>query len=143
LGFEIKTNSNLESVFELLESAGCAAQNAQSELWMLKMRRGIAKGQVTVLSIESGGKAVSTAAVRGRTKSAGAVASVATLPAFRGRGFASALTFWCSKLLFNEHREPWLVAADEKAQRLYERLGFAAFEKCFILHLDEKEKQNE
>ncbi len=140
---EIKINSNLDSVFELLNNTVHIAKDVQNNLWMLKMHRGISKNQVTVLSIEKDGKAVSSATIRGRTKGAGAIVSVVTVPEYRGIGLASFLTTECSKILLGEHREPWLVAADEKSQRLYSRLGFTAFEKCFVLYLDEKEKQNE
>ena len=139
-GFEIKVNENLDGAFELLWNAGEEDEAPSRELWMLKIKRGIAKGQITVLTVEVDGKAVSTATIRGRTKSAGAISSVATLQEYRRRGYASALTAACSKILFDEHRESRLVPANEKVQKLYERLGFAQTGKCYILHLDEKEE---
>ena len=139
-GFEIKVNENLDGVFELLWNALEEGRAPSRELWMLKVRRGIAKGQTTVLTAEVDGKTVSTATIRGRTANAGAISSVATLPEYRRRGFASALTSACSKMLFDEHRESWLVPADENVRKLYEHLGFAPAGKCFILHLDKKEE---
>ena len=54
------------------------------------------------------------------------VAGVATLPAFRRRGIAAAITAAAAAAAFEAGAElAWLTAADEDAARLYGRAGFA------------------
>lgn len=140
---EICENKNLESVFELIKTAYEMEQNSGRDMWMLKMLRGAAKGQATVLSAEKEGRAASAATIRGRTAKYGAIASVATLPEYREQGLASALVSACLLRLCDEKRTAVLVPANETAFKLYSRLGFAPCGKIYTLHLCEKENQNE
>ena len=54
----------------------------------------------------------------------GLIGAVATIPACRGRGYASLLTRCCVRSLLLSGRTPILMAADARAQSLYRHLGF-------------------
>lgn len=112
-------------------------------MWMLKMLRGIARGQVTVLSAEKDGAAVSSATIRGRISGFGAISSVGTLPKFREHGLGSAVVNAAANRIAAEGRTALLVPANETAFKLYSRLGFVPGGKIYTLHLCEKENQNE
>ena len=103
------------------------------------MTRGVLKKQSTLLTLHNEG-AVSTACIRGRTKNAGAITSVVTLPEHRGKGYASYLTALCTNMLIDEQRTPWLVPANPGVQKMYEKLGYKAAKTYYYLYnIKEKE----
>jgi predicted GNAT family acetyltransferase len=55
------------------------------------------------------------------------VAGIATLPAYRGRGIAAALTAHIARAAFDQRLDlVFLTAGDARAGRVYERAGFRA-----------------
>ncbi len=63
---------------------------------------------------------------------------IATLPAYRRRGIATALTARATKTAFERGvQTAFLVAADERAGRIYERVGFRAFATALAYALEE------
>lgn len=111
-------------LYELMLSQFSEGEKPDFEMWMLKHTRGIARGQSTVLTLEHNGAPVSGACIRGRCAAGGAIVSVVTKPEFRGRGCASALVAQCAEMLKSEGRTAWLCPCDDRAERLYARLGF-------------------
>lgn len=137
---EIRTDGNIDDVSALMSAAFGEKKKSELELWYLRMRRCIFKGQTTMFTLYEDGRAVSTASIRGRTPKAGAITSVMTLPEYRHRGYASYLTALCSNMLIDEHREVWLVPANPGVRKMYEKLGFEYAKNYNCLHFNEKEE---
>ena len=136
---EIKTSENISDVSDLMSAAFGKKEKDDWELWYLRMVRCVLKGQTTMFTLYEGGKAVSTASIRGRTEKAGAITSVVTLPEYRRKGYASHLTALCSNMLIDEHREVWLVPANPEVRKMYEKLGFSFAKNYYCLYFNEKD----
>lgn len=139
-GFEVSNVGNFDEAFSVTKAAFGEEESPSAELWKLKMVRGVLKGQTTLFTLRKG-TAVSTACIRGRTEKAGAITSVVTLPEHRNNGYASYLTALCANMLIDEHRTPWLVPANPKVQKMYEKIGFTAAKNYYYLYnIKEKEE---
>ena len=124
-GLELRIDPPTDDIFKLLTSEDINGEiPPEKEFWELKIRRGMAKGFVTVAALYDGEKAVSCAMIRGRTKTSGAIASVLTRSDHRKMGCAGTLTAVCSNMLIEEGRTPWLIPIDDYAKKLYGKLGF-------------------
>ena len=134
---EVKSGDSA-GLYELMLPQFSDCEKPDFEMWMLKHTRGISRGQSTVLTIEHDGAPVSGAAVRGRCAAGGAIVSVVTKPEYRGRGYASALTARCAEMLKSEGLTAWLCPCDDRAERLYARLGFKRCGSFCIIYLDKK-----
>lgn len=113
------------------------------EMWVLKMARNINRGQSEIVTIEQDGKPVSGACIRGRSPGGGGIVSVVTLPEYRGRGFGSAVTAECAEILKSQGLSSWLCPCDDRANRLYSRLGFKPCGNFNTIYLDKEENSNE
>ena len=136
-GFELKEDPPTDEIFGLFSEI---SENGKKEFWELKLRRGIAKGTVTVYALYDGKMPVSCAMIRGRTGSAGAIASVVTKPEYRRKGLASYLVATCSNRLLDEGKTPWLIPVSKDTQRLYAKLGFLPVSRYYILTAKEENK---
>lgn len=125
-GLTLRENASIDELFDLFVAVLGDEDHPEKEFLELKLRRGMAHGQTTVFTLYDGEKAVSTAMIRGRTENSGAIASVMTREDYRKRGCASYLTALCAGRLLEEGKTPWLIPAEETAQKLYEKLGFTA-----------------
>ncbi len=137
--FEVRTSENVDDVARVMAAAFGEKDRDSLEIWKLRMVRGVRRGQVTLFTLYENGRAVSTATVRGRTKTAGSIASVVTLPKYRNRGYASYLTALCSNMLLDEHRRAWLVPANAQVKKMYEKLGFKTEKTCYYIEINSEE----
>lgn len=133
------TLGDTKGFYSLVCSQFAEDEKPDRDMWMLKITRGISRGQSTVLTIEQDGKAVSCACIRGRCKAGGSVVSVITDENFRGRGFASLLTAKCAEILKSEGLCTWLCPCDKRAERLYSRLGFRPCGSLYTININKKE----
>lgn len=133
------TLGNTNGLCSLVYSQLDEDEKPDRDMWMLKITRGIARGQSTVLTVEQDGKALSGACIRGRCKAGGAIVSVITDEACRNRGFASLLTARCAEILKSEGLCTWLCPCDERAERLYSRLGFRRCGSLYTININKKE----
>ena len=139
--FDVQFFENFEDAWNVTKILFEDEENSLKDFWKLKMTRGVLRKQSTLLTLRSGG-AVSTACIRGRTKNAGAITSVVTLPEHRGKGYASYLTALCTNMLIDEHRTPWLVPANPGVRKMYEKLGYKAAKTYYYLYnIKEKEEK--
>ena len=137
--FDVQFSENFEDAWKVTKILFEEDENFAKDFWKLKMTRGVLKKQSTLLTLHNEG-AVSTACIRGRTKNAGAITSVVTLPEHRGKGYASYLTALCTNMLIDEQRTPWLVPANPGVQKMYEKLGYKAAKTYYYLYnIKEKE----
>lgn len=141
-GFDTHNFGNFDEAYEVISRTFGEEDSRKKDYWKLKMVRGVLKNQSTLLTLLEEGFAVSTACIRGRTEKAGAITSVVTLPEYRCKGYASYLTAMCSNILLDEQRTPWLVPANPKVQKMYEKLGFTAEKSYFYLY-NIKKKEDE
>lgn len=65
----------------------------------------------------------------------GLIGSVATVPSARGQGYASLLTGWCVRTILERGKIPILLASDERAARLYHRLGFETTDRWAVINI--------
>lgn len=136
---EVKTFENFDDGWNITKTLFEKEDSSVKDFWKLKMVRGVLKKQTTLFTLHKD-EAVSTACIRGRTENAGAITSVVTLPEHRNNGYASYLTALCTNMLLDEHRTPWLVPANPKVQKMYEKLGYKAAKKYYYLYnIKEKE----
>ena len=66
----------------------------------------------------------------------GLIGSVATVPSARGQGYASLLTGWCVRKLMERGKTPILLASDERAARLYHRIGFETTGRWAVINIE-------
>ena len=116
--FCIKDSYNFNDALEVMKSVYGENDKSSTELWKLRMTRGVFKKQTTLFTLHDE-KAVATACIRGRTENFGVITSVMTSPEHRHKGYASYLTTLCSNILLDEHRTPWLVPAGPDVQKMY------------------------
>jgi len=90
-------------------------------------------------SAKSGGRIISTLALLHIYESTAIISDVATLPAYRNRGAASALINYVSGILLKKGLTPALLCTEKGAARLYEKLGFKKG-KSFSLIMIKEEK---
>ena len=133
-GFDISDSGNFDKAWKITKAAFGEEDDSGFDLWKLKMVRGVLKKQTSLFTLNENGEAVSSACIRGRTKDSGAVVSVATLPEFRHKGYASYLTALCTNMLIDEHKTPWLVPANPGVQKMYEKLGYKAAKTYYYLY---------
>ena len=137
--FDVHDSGNFDDAWEVTKFLFGEEEDSVKDFWKLKMVRGVLRKQSTLLTLHDGA-AVSTACIRGRTEKAGAITSVVTLPEHRKKGYASYLTALCTNMLIDEHRVPWLVPANEKVRKMYEKLGYKAAKNYYYLYnIKEKE----
>ena len=139
-GFDVQFSENFDEAWNVTKILFDEDENSPKDFWKLKIVRGVLKKQSTLFTLSENGKPVSTACIRGRTKTTGAITSVVTLPEHRSKGYASYLTALCAKMLIEEQRTPWLVPANPGVQKMYEKLGFKAAKTYYYLYnIKEKE----
>lgn len=137
--FEVHCSENFDDAWEVTKTLFGDEENSVKDFWKLKIVRGVLRGQSTLFTLHDK-TAVSTACIRGRTKNAGAITSVVTLPEHRHKGYASYLTALCSNMLVDEGREAWLVPANPDVRKMYEKLGFTAVKQYhYLYNIKEKE----
>ncbi len=137
--YDIRTEGNIDEVYEILGETFGVNESKSKDFWYLHMVRSVKRGQMTMFTLYEDNKAVSTAAIRGRTKNAGAITSVGTLPEYRKKGYASYLTALCANMLLAEGRVPYLVPANKEVQKMYEKLGFETEKPCYYIEIKNKE----
>ena len=65
----------------------------------------------------------------------GLIGSVATIPSARGRGYASLLTGWCVRTIMERGKITILLASDERAASLYQKLGFVKTDRWAVIDI--------
>lgn len=117
----IDASPRLDDVFEILKNSHPHfAATAQYDQWLCDNSHRLRhqKGWTGTLC----GKA--TASVAALSPQYGLIASVATLPEARGKGYATVLTAWCVNKILSSGRIPVLMAGSAPVISLYRRAGF-------------------
>jgi predicted N-acetyltransferase YhbS len=122
--FRAEPPRHFSDVWELLAGVDEGFAKGDRETRLLRTSRGARRGQTTVQMIYDGELPAAAASIRGRCKTCGVIAGVATREEYRRRGMASYLTYLCTKELLDSGRTAWLVPSGEPSARLYEALGF-------------------
>lgn len=138
-GFSLREDPPTDELFEIFVSVSGEEERKEKELWELKIKRGIAKGRTTVFSLYDGENPAACAMIRSRIGNFGAVACVVTKEEYRRRGCASYLSALCQNRILEEGKIPVLIPADERAQKLYEKLGFKPIKTEITLKLKKEE----
>jgi len=97
-----------------------------SRLSNAELRSEIERGtrRVAIIGDPADGRLVSQASVVAETEQAAMIVAVATDPAFRGRGYASACTAFLVRELNRRGKSACLFYNNPAAGRIYQRLGF-------------------
>lgn len=121
-------------LFCTVQRQGFEGQGTASEAEGEALRRTLARGARAFLARLDGRPAaagIRMSALDGLAE----IAGVATLEAFRRRGIATSLVGIAARTAFEEGVEAcFLIAADERAGRVYERVGFGPFATVLIYH---------
>lgn len=117
---------HLTAVYRLL----CAADpsfvgSAPYEPWLCGFFARVRAGRASAFLCGEGGKPVSTASVYHLGAGYGMLGSVATLPEYRGKGYASQAVLAAVAWVLRRGAVPVLLPAGEELLPFYTRLGFA------------------
>lgn len=102
--------------------------------WYCETSHKIRHGLGRVLSLVQDGKTVCTAGIYAQNRKAALIGSVATLPAYRGNGFAGALVARLANQARKENRIPFVVCRDPVAIAVYKAVGFSHYGEELLLH---------
>lgn len=112
---------NLKSIYRLYNTVCAENGDVPFDMWYTDKCYRLRHGLEIICSVDVNGKAASTAAAR-IAGSTAVIDNVATLPDFRGRGYAkTAVSALCKSLC---GKEIYLLSADEKTDLMYEKIGF-------------------
>lgn len=92
--------------------------------WLTDVSHRLRRGTAKVIAAEESGKAVACAMVVFKTSSAAILGAVATLPEFRGKGYAGALVTALAEEMKAKKRRVNLLCAEGSIIRFYQNLGF-------------------
>lgn len=94
------------------------------ESWYADVHSRFRHGRCRIAAISREGIVAATAMTTAECEGAALIGAVATLPAFRGQGLASACVQTLTARLLDEGRRVLLSPKNERAAALYRRLGF-------------------
>ena len=106
-------------MYEGRPSGGAPAYGAWLTDVSHKLRHGLIRGKC----VRADGAPVAVALTSGESPGAAVISGVATLAAYRGKGYASAVVSALADSLVSSGMEPYVIAGPE-LRRFYERLGF-------------------
>lgn len=136
----INTSPRLDDVFRILRDSHLYfARTAQYDQWLCDNSHRLRHGLGWTVTMENS----ATASVCALSPGFGVIASVATLPEHRGKGYASALVQWCVRRLMESGRQPVLMAGSEQVLPMYRRLGFVHTGAWGILKMESPENTGE
>lgn len=127
--------AQLREVYELIAKTGVFAMPEFEEFYLLR-RTLIAKGLSRTRAIWKDGYIAATASVLFESPDAAMLGMVATDPACRGAGFATALVAALCAELCSESKQVYIASYNPAALRIYERIGFVQIGEKGLLRLD-------
>ena len=92
--------------------------------WYADVHSRFRQGRCRIAAINRDGHVAATAMTTAECEGAALIGAVATLPAFRGQGFASACVRTLTARLLDEGKRVLLSPKNERAAVLYRKLGF-------------------
>lgn len=120
-GCKVNFEPNLKSIYRLYNEVCAENGEVPFDMWYADKCYRLRHGLERVCLVDINGEAASTAAAR-IAGAAAVIDNVATLPNYRGRGYAkTAVSALCEKLC---EKEIFLLSADEKTDLMYEKIGF-------------------
>lgn len=96
------------------------------DVWYADVHHRLRRGCFDAAAVTVGDTVVSCALTTAQTTAAVLLGGVATSPAFRGRGYASACVTRLAAQAQSAGREVWISPKNESAAALYRRLGFGS-----------------
>lgn len=125
----------LQEVFPLLCQIFEELQGTPFDLWYSGVSHKLRHGLAVVAGKWADGQLVSTAGIYNANRNVEVLGAVATLPEYRGRGFAGELLLALAAGARSRGKLPYIVSKNQQARRLYEKLGFAFQGQCCALNL--------
>ena len=92
--------------------------------WYCEISHKLRHRQGALLGVRAAGKIAATAGIYHQNRKAALIGSVATDPAFRRRGYASALVFSLADRARQKGRIPFVICQNPEAAQVYEQIGF-------------------
>lgn len=125
----------LQEVFPLLCRVFEEMRGVPFDLWYAGVSHKLRHGLAVVAGRRADGILVSTAGIYNANRSIEVLGAVATLPEYRGRGFAGELLLSLAAGVRSRGKLPYIVSKTQRAQQLYQRLGFVFEGQCCSLNL--------
>ncbi len=94
------------------------------DVWYADVHHRLRRGRFDAAAVTAGDAVVSCALTTAQTAEAALLGGVATAPAFRGRGYASACVTRLARHMQAARRDVWISPKNASAAALYRRLGF-------------------
>ncbi|HOU10147.1 MAG TPA: GNAT family N-acetyltransferase [Clostridiales bacterium] len=116
----------LESVFGVLAASGMVRPE-QKKQWLADVTAKYIKDAASVFAAFNGGEAFACAMILHTSAAAAVVGAVATLPEYRGRGFAKALVGMASERAADRGRSVYLMCESADLQQFYSGCGFEPY----------------
>jgi len=113
----------LENVFGVLAAAGMV-KAVEKGPWLADVAARLNSGSSDVFAVFEGGEAVACAMIVHASSSAAVIGAVATLPAYRGRGYAKGLVVHASEQAAGTGRSVYLLCESAAMQQFYSGCGF-------------------
>lgn len=116
--------ANPEDAEELVTLLNNIPEFSDSIITVERKRRGLADGTSRSFYVEEDGKMVSTASTGAENSTSAMVVGVATLEAYKKKGYATACVAKLCEVLLNEGKELCLFYDNPSAGAIYKRIGF-------------------
>ncbi len=92
--------------------------------WLYDTHRKVACGAANIYTLKAEGFSAATGGYYSSTPEIALIASIATHPVYRGRGYASQMLAFLGEKLHSEGKTPHLIAAEESLIGYYEKQGY-------------------
>lgn len=135
----VKGNPPLRDIYDLIcRGSPFMAEHARWDSWYPHtshlVRHGLGFGAV----VYADGRPVATGGVYTASPRYGVIGSLTTLPGWRGRGYAAAITKYLCNRLLERGQTPALYCAEDSLAAYYGRLGFTPLGKWAEISLEDR-----
>lgn len=120
----IRENPPLEELYRVICEGFDWSANGGRDRWYAYTSHLFRHGLGFACCLYEGGQAVCTGGVYAWSRRQGVLGCIATLPPYRGRGYAAKVTRYLCGRVREAGRTPTLLCAEESLGRYYETLGF-------------------
>lgn len=117
-------SSVIKESFSVITQSDKNFEGTDFPSWFYDSHKRIRSGFCNIYAIKDNEKFVSTAGYYVSSPNSALVSSVATLPSYRNKGYASNLVEFVTQEILNMGKKPYLLAANDDLISFYENLGY-------------------
>ena len=134
----ITPQADLREVFSVLQqSHEYYRAHLQYDRWAADLSRKLELGLMELVQLNEGGVPIGTGSIVSEDDQAGAIAAVAVIPAFRGRGLGTKISQYLVNRILDKGKTPVLISGYDAVAALYRQVGFHEIGRWGELYLNE------